>query len=221
MSVTPPPGTIPSLSAAFTACTASSTRNFFSSISVSVAPPTLMTATLPDKAACRFSSCSLSYSLVAASACAAICLTRAVTSAGGPPPSIMVVSSLVTMTRRADPTIFRSGRLERMTEIFADDFRARQDGDVGQNVFAAITKSRRLNSHRVETPFRRFKISVPSASPSRSSATITRSFLPACASFSSSGRNSCTLEIFLSVMTTAGFGHKQLPCAPYQSPCTG
>ena len=43
--VTPPPGKIPSASAALVAATASSTRNFFSSISVSLTPPTLITAT--------------------------------------------------------------------------------------------------------------------------------------------------------------------------------
>ena len=47
-------------SAAFVAATASSTRNFFSSISVSVAPPTLITATLPDNAAALFSNSSFS-----------------------------------------------------------------------------------------------------------------------------------------------------------------
>ena len=52
-SVTPPPGTIPSSRAALVAATASSTRYFFSSISVSVAPPTLITATRPSRAAAR------------------------------------------------------------------------------------------------------------------------------------------------------------------------
>ena len=40
-SATPPPGTIPSSTAAFVACMASSTRAFFSFISVSVAAPDL------------------------------------------------------------------------------------------------------------------------------------------------------------------------------------
>ena len=58
--VTPPPATIPSERAARVADTASSTRYFFSSISGSVAPPTLMTATLPERAALRFSNSPLS-----------------------------------------------------------------------------------------------------------------------------------------------------------------
>src|SRR5256885_3884296 len=40
----PPPGTMPSSTAARVACSASSTRDFFSFISVSVAAPTLITA---------------------------------------------------------------------------------------------------------------------------------------------------------------------------------
>ncbi len=44
---TPPPATMPSSAAALVACIASSTRAFFSFISVSVAAPTLMRATPP------------------------------------------------------------------------------------------------------------------------------------------------------------------------------
>src|ERR1019366_3826823 len=47
----PPPGTMPSSTAAFMACMASSTRAFFSFISVSVAAPTLMMATPPTSLA--------------------------------------------------------------------------------------------------------------------------------------------------------------------------
>src|SRR5208283_804709 len=46
-SATPPPGTMPSSTAAFVACIASSTRSFFSLTSTSVEPPTRMTATPP------------------------------------------------------------------------------------------------------------------------------------------------------------------------------
>ncbi len=52
-SATPPPGTMPSSTAARVACRASSTRAFFSFISVSVAAPTLMTATPPTSLARR------------------------------------------------------------------------------------------------------------------------------------------------------------------------
>ena len=53
ISATPPPGTMPSSTAARVACSASSTRAFFSFISVSVAAPTLMTATPPTSLARR------------------------------------------------------------------------------------------------------------------------------------------------------------------------
>ena len=52
-SATPPPGTMPSSTAALVACIASSTRAFFSFISVSVAAPTLITATPPTSLASR------------------------------------------------------------------------------------------------------------------------------------------------------------------------
>ena len=52
-SATPPPGTMPSSTAARVALSASSTRAFFSFISVSVAAPTLMTATPPASLASR------------------------------------------------------------------------------------------------------------------------------------------------------------------------
>ena len=59
-SATPPPGTMPSSTAARVALSASSTRAFFSFISVSVAAPTLITATPPASLASR--SCSFSRS---------------------------------------------------------------------------------------------------------------------------------------------------------------
>ena len=52
-SATPPPGTMPSSTAALVACIASSTRAFRSFISVSVAAPTLMMATPPTSLASR------------------------------------------------------------------------------------------------------------------------------------------------------------------------
>ena len=59
-SATPPPGTIPSSTAARVACKASSTRAFFSFISTSVAAPTLINATPPASLATR--SCNFSLS---------------------------------------------------------------------------------------------------------------------------------------------------------------
>ena len=59
-SATPPPGTMPSSTAARVALSASSTRSFFSFTSTSVAPPTRITATPPASLARR--SCSFSLS---------------------------------------------------------------------------------------------------------------------------------------------------------------
>ena len=102
--VTPPPGTTPSASAAFTAATASSTLYFFSSISVSVAPPTFITATFPDNEALLsrrlFLSKSFSAVIIWESNCEILLLTPVLF----PVPSIIVVSSLVTITFRAEPT---------------------------------------------------------------------------------------------------------------------
>ncbi len=59
-SAVPPPGTMPSCTAARVALSASSTRSFFSLTSISVAPPTRITATPPASLASR--SCSFSRS---------------------------------------------------------------------------------------------------------------------------------------------------------------
>ena len=58
----PPPGTMPSSTAALVAFSASSMRNLRSLSSVSVAAPTLMTATPPANLAIRSCSFSESYS---------------------------------------------------------------------------------------------------------------------------------------------------------------
>mmetsp|Transcript_26592 Transcript_26592/g.106495 ORF Transcript_26592/g.106495 Transcript_26592/m.106495 type:complete len:213 (+) Transcript_26592:310-948(+) len=52
-SARPPPGTMPSSTAARVALSASTTRSFFSATSTSDAPPTLMTATPPESLARR------------------------------------------------------------------------------------------------------------------------------------------------------------------------
>ena len=61
-SAAPPPGTMPSSTAAFAAETASSTASLRFFRSVSVAAPTLITATPPDSFASRSSSFSRSQS---------------------------------------------------------------------------------------------------------------------------------------------------------------
>src|SRR6201996_8622414 len=102
---TPPPGTMPSSTAARVAFRASSTRSFFSFTSTSVEPPTRTTATPPASLARRSCSFSLSYSEVVSSIWARICLMRASILAFSPRPSTRVVSSLVMVTFLARPSI--------------------------------------------------------------------------------------------------------------------
>ena len=101
----PPPATMPSSTAALVAFRASSMRSFFSFISVSVAAPTLMTATPPASLARRSCSFSLSYSLVVTPIWARIWDTRSLMAWGSPMPSTMMVFSLVTLIWRARPSI--------------------------------------------------------------------------------------------------------------------
>src|SRR5438876_874953 len=93
-SATPPPGTMPSSSAALVACNASSTRCFFSFISVSVAAPTLITATPPASFASRSCSFSRSKSESVVSISAFSCLMRALIAFASPAPSRIVEHGL-------------------------------------------------------------------------------------------------------------------------------
>src|SRR6266540_919267 len=104
ISATPPPGTMPSSSAARVACSASSTRCFFSFISVSVAAPTFTTATPPASFASRSCSFSRSKSESVFSISCFSCLIRDLIASGSPAPSMIVVESLSTTTRRARPS---------------------------------------------------------------------------------------------------------------------
>src|SRR4030095_4115240 len=104
---TPPPGRMPSSTAARVACIASSTRSLRSFTSTSVAPPTRITATPPASLARRSCSFSRSYSEVVSSICALICETRASMSAFLPAPLTIVVFSLSIITFLARPSICR------------------------------------------------------------------------------------------------------------------
>ena len=95
---------MPSSSAARVACSASSTRCFFSFISVSVAAPTLTTATPPASFARRSWSFSRSKSESVFSISERIWLIRPSICDFSPAPSMIVVVSLVTTTRRAWPS---------------------------------------------------------------------------------------------------------------------
>ena len=106
-SAAPPPGTMPSSTAARVAATASSMRCLRSLSSVSVAAPTWITATPPASFASRSESFSRSQSESESAISRRICDTRASTSALSPPPSTSVVASLVTTARRTVPSTSR------------------------------------------------------------------------------------------------------------------
>ena len=78
-------------------------RSFFSFNSVSVAAPTLITATPPDNLARRSCNFSRSKSLVVSCACARIKATRFAIKSLEPAPSTIVVLSLETTTLPAVP----------------------------------------------------------------------------------------------------------------------
>mmetsp|Transcript_25661 Transcript_25661/g.83177 ORF Transcript_25661/g.83177 Transcript_25661/m.83177 type:complete len:321 (+) Transcript_25661:516-1478(+) len=99
----PPPGTMPSSTAALVALRASTTRSFFSATSTSEAPPTLMTATPPESLARRSWSFSFSYSDLDLAMRSRIREHRSSTSARSPAPLRMIVSSFVTVTFLATP----------------------------------------------------------------------------------------------------------------------
>mmetsp|Transcript_21841 Transcript_21841/g.49381 ORF Transcript_21841/g.49381 Transcript_21841/m.49381 type:complete len:337 (-) Transcript_21841:795-1805(-) len=94
----PPPGTMPSSTAARVALSASTTRSFFSCTSVSVAPPTLITATPPESLARRSWSFSFSYSEVVRPIESRMSSHRSSIVALSAAPSRMTVLSLDTVT---------------------------------------------------------------------------------------------------------------------------
>ena len=166
-----------------------------------------MTATLPLNAAARLSNCSFSYSLEALSDSVLISAICCSTADGLPAPSIIVVSSLPTITLRAEPSTSRpafSNVKPRSSEITVAPVKIAISRKIS---LRRSPKLGALTATVLNTPFSLFSTKILSASPSTSSAISTTSFLPLCANFSSIGRNSCTLEIFLSVIKIAGFSY--------------
>ena len=104
-SATPPPGTIPSSFAALVALRASSILNFLSFSSTSEAAPTSIKATPPESFAILSFNFSLSYSESELSICFFIILTLSATASLVSLPTTIVVSSLVTVTLFALPSI--------------------------------------------------------------------------------------------------------------------
>merc|ERR1719225_621160 len=102
---TPPPGTMPSSTAALVAFKASVTLSFFSFTSTSEEPPILRTATPLASLAILSWIFSFSYSEFVSSICSLNWSTRLETSAGLPPSFNIMVSSLVMVT---SPTLPKS-----------------------------------------------------------------------------------------------------------------
>ena len=150
ISATPPPGTMPSSTAARVALSASSTRCFFSFSSVSVAAPTLITATPPASLASRSCSFSRSKSEVVVSIWARICSMR-------PLIAVWIAGALdeggVVLGRddaAGAAEVVQRGAVELAADLLGDDLAAGQDGDVAQHLLAAVAEARRLDREHVD-----------------------------------------------------------------------
>ena len=195
---TPPPGTMPSSTAARVACMASSTRAFFSFISVSVAAPTLMTATPPTSLAsrsCSFSRRSRRWCLRPACGAAHAALDVAGLAAALDDRRVVLVDGDLLGAAK----VFDLEVLELDAEVFGDGLATGEGGDVFEHGLAAIAKAGGLDGAACSVPRSLFTTSVASASPSMSSAMIS-SGLPILATCSRSGSRSFIELIFFSWM---------------------
>ena len=147
---TPPPGRMPSSTAARVACKASSTRAFFCFMSASLLAPTEMIATPPVSFASRSWNFSLSYSLSVASIWLRICWMRFWMSAGLPAPCTIVVSFLSTVICLARPRCSSVEVFELQAQVFADQRAAGEHGDVAQHGLAAIAEAGGLDRADVQ-----------------------------------------------------------------------
>ena len=192
----------PSSTAARAALMASSTRSLRSLTSVSVAAPTRMTATPPESLARRSSSFSLSQVESVRSISRRICSRRSSTASAVPPPSTMTVSSLVMVTRRAEPKTSRPASLRltptsgSMTVAPVTTARSSMKPLRRSPKYGAFTAAT-LSTLRME-----LTTSACSGSPSTSSAMMRVGRLVS-AIFSSSGRKSGREEILLRTRSTA------------------
>ena len=145
ISATPPPGTTPSSTAARVACSASSTRAFFSFISISVDSADLD----HGDAAGELGNALLQLLLVVVGGgfldLRLICSMRALMSAALPAPSMIVVFSFSTCDLLGVAEVLERGLLERQADFLGDHRAAGQDRDVLQHGLATIAEARRLD----------------------------------------------------------------------------
>mmetsp|Transcript_4421 Transcript_4421/g.13820 ORF Transcript_4421/g.13820 Transcript_4421/m.13820 type:complete len:257 (+) Transcript_4421:267-1037(+) len=203
-SATPPPGTMPSSTAAFVAFRASFSLSFTSWTSTSEAPPTLITATPPESFARRSRSLSRSYSEVVTSMAAWICSHRARMPSWPPAPSRITVSSLVIVTLLAVPSTLGSKLSSSLRPVSSLTSSAPQS--TARSCSMALRWSPKPGAFTAaicRPPRSLLTITVARASFSTSSATISRGRC-ALATCSNTGRMLCTVEIFLSKISTNG-----------------
>mmetsp|Transcript_33130 Transcript_33130/g.87637 ORF Transcript_33130/g.87637 Transcript_33130/m.87637 type:complete len:233 (-) Transcript_33130:4-702(-) len=194
----PPPGTMPSSTAALVAHRASLRRSFTSCTSTSEAPPTLITATPPESLASRSLSLSFSYSEVVASTFAWICSHLAAISPASPAPPRMMVSSFATVIDLAVPR--QAGSKVSSSFLPVSSLSSSAPQSTAMSWSWALRKSPKpgaFTAHTCSPPLSLLTTTVARASLSMSSAMISRGRW-AFATCSSTGRIICTVEIFLS-----------------------
>mmetsp|Transcript_20549 Transcript_20549/g.45883 ORF Transcript_20549/g.45883 Transcript_20549/m.45883 type:complete len:241 (-) Transcript_20549:702-1424(-) len=205
-SAVPPPATMPSSTAALVALSASVTRSFFSLTSVSVAPPTLSTATPPDSLARRSCSFSFSYSELVSAMESRSSSHRSSIASFSPAPSSMIVSSLEIVSFLQVPSTLNSA---------VSSFRPTSSEMTVPPVSTAMScsvalrlspKPGALTAATLIPPRSLLTTRVARASPSTSSATMTSGFciLTTC---SSSGSIDCSEETFFSTSRMSGFSN--------------
>ena len=165
----------------------------------------MITATPPESFASRSSNFSLSKFESVFSSCALICFTRPSSAVSSPAPSTIVVSSFVTCTRDARPSIssvvsFNSNPSS--SEITCPPVKIAMSCNIS---LRRSPNPGALTVIAVNVPLSLFKTRFASASPSTSSAMI-KIGLPCCTICSNIGNKSCwKFEIFLSVIKMYGF----------------
>mmetsp|Transcript_45882 Transcript_45882/g.129814 ORF Transcript_45882/g.129814 Transcript_45882/m.129814 type:complete len:280 (-) Transcript_45882:265-1104(-) len=203
-SAQPPPGTMPSSTAARVAFSASFRRSFTSCTSTSEAPPTLITATPPESFARRSLSLSFSYCDVVISMEDWIRSHRSLMSSEVPAPSRMTVSSFVMSIDLAVPSAAGSKVSSSLPPVSSLMSSAPQR--VAMSCSMALRWSPKPGAFTAATlspPRSLFTMRSASASPSISSAMMMRGFCT-FATCSRMGRTDWTEEIFLSKTKTSG-----------------
>ena len=200
---------MPSSTAARVAFSASSMRSLRFLSSVSVGAPTLITATPPANFAIRSLSFSRSYSESVSSSSLLIAATRVLTASRWSSLATMVVLSLLIVIRRACPRsawVTFSRVMARSSLITVPPVRT------AMSARAALRRSPKDGARTAatcKTPLFLLTTKVARASPSTSSAMITRGE-PLFCRFSKMGTRSATELILRSVSNNKAFSNSQI-----------